>query len=151
MARKHRGKRRNCSLRAISPFLTVFSKDLYWRHLKTRACLGKGLKRKTQNEQFHLFHDVFYAICILKSFNSHILVVIFSFFEFGKSQNGAWGNVLSPFLPEHVCSTSLLKTLQKKEKLLVMSNLSFSYCVFYQFGGLSVTFIKFEIVVCKFF
>ena len=35
------GKRRNCSLRAISPFLMVFSKDLYCRHVKTRACLGK--------------------------------------------------------------------------------------------------------------
>ena len=35
-------KRRNCSLRAISPFPTVFSKDLYCRHVKTRACLGKG-------------------------------------------------------------------------------------------------------------
>ena len=34
MGRKHRGKRRNCSLRAISPFPTVFSKDLYCRHKK---------------------------------------------------------------------------------------------------------------------
>ena len=39
---KHGGKRRNCSLRSISPFPTVFSKDLYCRHVKTRACLGKG-------------------------------------------------------------------------------------------------------------
>ena len=38
---KHRGKRRNCSLRAISPFPTVFSNDLYCSHVKTRACLGK--------------------------------------------------------------------------------------------------------------
>ena len=37
--RKYCGKRRNCSLRAISPFPTVFSKDLY---VKTWACLGKG-------------------------------------------------------------------------------------------------------------
>ena len=36
------GKRRNCSLRAISPFSAVFSKDMYCRHVKTRACLGKG-------------------------------------------------------------------------------------------------------------
>ena len=41
-SRKHCGKRRNCSLRAISPFPTVFSKDLYRRHVKTRDCLGKG-------------------------------------------------------------------------------------------------------------
>ena len=42
MGKKHRGKRRNCSLWAISPFPTVLSKDLYCRHVKTRACLGKG-------------------------------------------------------------------------------------------------------------
>ena len=36
------GKRRNCSLRAISSLPTVFSKDLYCRHVKTRACLGMG-------------------------------------------------------------------------------------------------------------
>ena len=38
----HCGKRRNCSLRAISPFPTVFSKDLYCRHVKTRDCSGEG-------------------------------------------------------------------------------------------------------------
>ena len=43
MGRKHCGKRRNCSLRAISPFPTVFSKDLYCRNVKLGACLGKGL------------------------------------------------------------------------------------------------------------
>ena len=32
-----------------------------------------------------------------------------------------------------VCSTSLLKTLWEKDKLLVMSNLSFPYSVFYPF------------------
>ena len=42
MVRKHCEKRRNCSLRAISPFPTVFSKELYYRHVKTRACLGTG-------------------------------------------------------------------------------------------------------------
>ena len=44
MGRKHCGKRRNCSLRAISPFPIVFSKDMYCRHVKTRACLGKGVQ-----------------------------------------------------------------------------------------------------------
>ena len=42
MGRKHSGKRRNRLLQAISPFPTVFSKDLYCRHVKIRACLGKG-------------------------------------------------------------------------------------------------------------
>ena len=35
-------QRRNCLLRAISPFPTVFSKELNCRPVKTRACLGKG-------------------------------------------------------------------------------------------------------------
>ena len=30
------------ALRAISRFIPVFSKDLYCRHVKSRACLGKG-------------------------------------------------------------------------------------------------------------
>ena len=41
MGRKHCGKERNSSLRAISPFPTVFSKHLYCRQVKTMACLGK--------------------------------------------------------------------------------------------------------------
>ena len=48
-----------------------------------------------------------------------------------------------------VCSTSLVKTLWEKEKLLVMSNFSFSHSFFYPFGELSAIFIKFKIVVCK--
>ena len=35
-SRKHCGKRRNCSLRAISPFPTVFSKDLHCRQVRQR-------------------------------------------------------------------------------------------------------------------
>ena len=47
-----------------------------------------------------------------------------------------------------VCSTSLLKTLWEKEKLLVTSNFSFSHNVFYPFR-VPVIFIKFEIVAWK--
>ena len=36
------GKGEIARYNAISPFPTVFSKDFYWRHVKTRACLGKG-------------------------------------------------------------------------------------------------------------
>ena len=50
-----------------------------------------------------------------------------------------------------VCSTNLLKRLWEKEKLLVMSNFSFSNSVFYPFGELSVIFIQFEMVVCNLF
>ena len=51
----------------------------------------------------------------------------------------------------YVCSTSLLKTLWEKEKLLVTSNFSFSHSVFYSFQTLSAIFSKFEIVVRKHF
>ena len=50
-----------------------------------------------------------------------------------------------------VCSAGLLKTLWEKEKLLAASNFSFSHNVFYHFGKLSAIFIKFRIIVCKFF
>ena len=51
----------------------------------------------------------------------------------------------------HVCSTSLLKTLWEKEKLLVTSNFSFSHSVFYLSEELSSIFIKSKIVICKLF
>ena len=42
MGRKHCGKRRNCSLRAIFPFSTVFSKGLFPRGVKRCHCVGMG-------------------------------------------------------------------------------------------------------------
>ena len=39
---KHCGKRRNCSLRAISSFPIVFSKDLYSRHIKQGFTWERG-------------------------------------------------------------------------------------------------------------
>ena len=44
-----------------------------------------------------------------------------------------------------------LKTRWVEEKLLVMSNFSFSHGVFYPFGELSAIFIEFKMVVCKLF
>ena len=62
-------------------------------------------------------------------------------------------NAVNPFPYKpwflHVCSTSLLKTLWEKKKLLVTSNFSFSHRVFYLFGEFFAISIKFEIVVCK--
>ena len=43
-----------------------------------------------------------------------------------------------------VCSTSLLKTLWEKEKLVVTSNFSFSHGVFYTFEELFFHFVKSE-------
>ena len=50
-----------------------------------------------------------------------------------------------------VYGTRLLKTLWEKEKLLIMSNFSFTYSIFYPIGELSAIFIKFEIVNSKLF
>ena len=47
------------------------------------------------------------------------------------------------------CSTSLLKTLWEKEKLLVTSNFSFSHSIFYPNKGVSAIFTKFKIFVWK--
>ena len=63
--------------------------------------------------------------------------------------------VINPFSKKAwflcVCSTSLLKTLWEKEKLLITSNFSFSHRVCYPFEELSAIFIQFEIAVCKLF
>ena len=59
---------------------------------------------------------------------------------------------VKPLFFLHVCSIFFFsKTQWEKEKLLIKSNFSFSHCVFYSFGELSVIFIKFKIIVCKAF
>ena len=108
MGRKHCGKRRNCSLRAISPFPTVFSKGLFPRGVKRCHCVGIRHRQLTLSQT-------------------------------------------SPVWFLRVCSTSLLKTLWEKKKLLVMSNFFFSHSVFHPSLEISAIFIKFEIVVCKLF
>ena len=50
MGRNHSWKRRNCSL-------TVFWKDLYCRHVKTRACLGKGYLKEGFCQCFEKIND----------------------------------------------------------------------------------------------
>ena len=52
MGRKHCGKRRNCLLRAISPFPTVFSKGLFPRGVKRWHCVGMGFLFSTQSQLF---------------------------------------------------------------------------------------------------
>ena len=76
------------------------------------------------------------------------------FFEWRSLMQGVCKSFTTKPVPNnpwflHVCSTSLLKTLWEKEKLLVTSNFFFSHSVFYTFEKLPVTFIKSEIVVCK--
>ena len=51
----------------------------------------------------------------------------------------------------NVSAVQVLKALWEKDKLLVMSNFSFSHSVFYPFVELPSIFIKFRIVVCTLF
>ena len=112
---------------------------------------GKG--KIARNEQFLLFQQCF-------------LTIWRTFCHFHKIQNchlqtpSVWNSLefvfwqrVNPFPNKpwflHVCSTSLMKTLWEKEKLLVTSNFSFSHSVFSPFGELSAIFIEIEIVVCK--
>ena len=49
--RKHCGKRRNCSLRAISPFPSVFKRLVSQGRQKVSLC-GNGLKEGNQKETY---------------------------------------------------------------------------------------------------
>ena len=79
--KKNCGKSRNCSFRAISPFPTVFSKGLYCRHVKTRACLGKG-------EIAHKIISNFLENYPPFSSNSNVICKLF---QFGKVYNLSYG------------------------------------------------------------
>ena len=72
----------NLYLKILQPFSPLYT------HLNTlkKKALGKHCGEKggiAQNEQFHLFPQCFLNNLYLKSFNSHILVAVCSFFEFG--------------------------------------------------------------------
>ena len=106
-------------------------------------------------EQYHLFPQSFQ-----KAFFFNVLKWVYMEERvkllFFKLQTGLSGFEQLNCFPNkpwflHVCSTSLLKTLQEKEQLLVTSNFSFSHSVFYPFEELSSILINFEIVICKVF
>ena len=76
----------------ISKILSSFKESTLssiYTHFKTlkkeksfRKTLWKKVKLLILNN-FTFSYNVFYTICILKSFNSHISIVVCSFFEFG--------------------------------------------------------------------
>ena len=114
---------------------------------KIEICVGKcgnhcWKMRKWWLPAFSPFPTMFSKECFLKDVKSWDSVV-----------NCVKHILFNPFPKKpwfvRVCSTSLLKTLWEKEKLLVTSNFSFSHSVFYPFGELSAILIKFDIVVCK--
>ena len=58
------GKKRNCLLRAVSPFPIVFSKDFNCRHVKNQGLFRKGLNYSQPNSllvlsNFSFSHSVF--------------------------------------------------------------------------------------------
>ena len=78
----------------LSPYEKILLKIYFLSHFATMPIdsanpeniVGKGKLLKMSN--FTFYHNVFYAACLLKSFNSHISVVISNFFEFGTISKG---------------------------------------------------------------
>ena len=89
--------------------------------------VGKG--EIARYEQFLLFPQCFQKACFPRASKG---VIVWEWVN--PFPNKPW------FL--HVHNASLLKTLHEKEKLLVMSNFSFSYSVFCPSRELSTIFIK---------
>ena len=95
-----------------------------YTHFNTlnKASLTKTLWKKVKLlkiSNFTFFHNVFYAICILKSFNSHISVGVYSFFEFGMVSKwciGEWVNQFTYVQIETVCRQLSKKHCWLKEK-----------------------------------
>ena len=75
----------------------------------------------SQTSNFTFFHNVFYAICISKSFDSHILVIICSFFEFGTVTKWCIREWVNPFPYNYnfwrVWERSLLKKIVGKGEI----------------------------------
>ena len=78
----------------VQPFprqqnLTFFLHIYLFQHIEEKS-FRKTLWKKVKllkMSNFTFFHNVFYAICIFKSFNCHISVFVSSFFEFGTVSN----------------------------------------------------------------
>ena len=94
-------------LQAISPFATVFSKDLYCRHVKTRACLGKGLTVQREN---------FFGKKCEKRISQHFLPFPIIFFF---SQPNGYKRKISLFGPFGICTQMLSNRISPNLCLLI--------------------------------
>ena len=113
------GKRRKCWLPAFSPFPTVFSKAFFLPVVKSGLCC-KGLIW-TRLKSWCLVKGK-HVSCERRPYASWSGLILFTKTTIAVKETLAL-----------VCSTSLLKTLWEKKKLLGKSNFSFSHCVFYPF------------------
>ena len=139
--RKYHGKRMKC----WSPVFYTFSHNVFY---------------PSQNK-FQFLRQIYFVVFQCSQILSNILLfgdMLIQKLTMGCTCNDLSACLTSYFIPFpnkplflHVCITSLLKTLWEKEKLLVMSNFSFSHNVFCPFEKHSAIFIKFEFVVCKLF
>ena len=100
---------------------------------------------KADNSTFSVFCNIFfYLFRPIRSF-SCICFIVYTCYQFGliisflSSTGLIWyKQTLSQTNPSfYVCSTSLLKILLEKEKLLIMSNFSFFRHFFYPFEELN--------------
>ena len=127
MGRKRCGKRRNCSLRAISLFPHCFEKACF-SGMSKGVIVWEWVNNIFQDSfnkilSHQLTHDRSFISVYPKTVQDTFITYSFGFNPF---PNKPW------FL--RVCRTSLLKTLWEKEKLFVTSNFSFSHSIFYPFG-----------------
>ena len=91
IGRKHCGKKRNCLLRAICPFRTVFSKDLYCRHVKNKGLSGKW---------FSL--NIFILHRLRNKFLQLVLISLGSAsWELHQHLRGMWGPMKNPEVETH--------------------------------------------------
>ena len=89
--RKHCGKRRNCSLWAISPFPTVFSNGWFPRGVKRCHCVGMGAAFQPFTKQQNFGIDQhFLFFCTSRGYQHFLSPTVFSkafFFRVTKSRS----------------------------------------------------------------
>ena len=127
----------------------MLSKHFIFIVVQTTSCIVNGSARKHYGKKEKMLVNSIFSF-FKKCFQQ-------AFFFPGSLKVGIASKRVHPFPNKpwflRVCSTSLLKTLWEKEKLLETSNFSFSHSVFYPyrefFFFFFFIFIKFEIVTCK--
>ena len=115
MSRKHCWKRRNCSLRTISPFPTVFSKRLVLQTSKNQGLFGKGLT---------LYHTI-------PTLNDPEKEGFWK--HFGKRRK-CWLPAFSPFPKMFFILHPPPPQKKKKKKIQCLSCIDFVACYCFEFG-----------------
>ena len=115
-----------------SAILSLSSIYTHFNTLKEKA-LGKHCGKEVKLlilSNFTFSHTVFYVICVLKSFHSHISVVVCSFFAFGpvskwcirewvKLKLKKCGTCVHQSYSKHICSFILQDFLNLKITVLI--------------------------------